>query len=82
MARRRRPKGEKPDEAQQLPMSFQEAQPDKLRVFPFELRPGDLVNAHGIEWQVASHPTLYRLGKMVEVRLQKPGDPSLTSAEH
>jgi hypothetical protein len=83
--RKRSTKGEKPEAQTAIP--FQETpapdpQPEELRVFPFELRPGDLVNVHGIEWQVASHPTVYRLGKMVEVRLQKPGDPNLTSAEH
>jgi hypothetical protein len=82
MARRKRSKEEKPDEAQQLPMSFQEAKATELRLFPHELRPGDLVNVHGVDWQASSHPAVYRMGKMVEVRLHKPGDPSLTSAEH
>jgi hypothetical protein len=68
MARRKRPKPE--------------AQPDELRVFPFELRAGDLVNADGREWQVVGHPSVYRQGKMVEVRLQKPGNESVTMAEH
>ena len=51
-------------------------------MFPFELRAGDLVNVDGQEWEVAGHPAGYRQGKMVEVRLQKPGDPSVKSGEH
>jgi hypothetical protein len=84
MARRKRTnKGEKPDEAQQLPMSYApEARPDELRVFPFELPPGDLVNVDGREWEVAGHPAVYRQGKMIEVRLHKPGDRSVVRAEH
>jgi hypothetical protein len=84
MARRKRSKGEKP-EAQQLAISFQgkkapEAQPDVLRVFPLELRPGDRVKDG--EWEVAALPTSYQKGKMVTVRLQKPGDSSVTDVEH
>jgi hypothetical protein len=63
-------------------MSFQEAKAAELRLFPHELRPGDLVNIDGREWQVAGHPAVYRQGTMIEVRLHKPGDPSVTSAEH
>jgi hypothetical protein len=40
------------------------------------------VNVDDREWQVASRPAGYRQGKLVEVRLQKPGDPSVTRAEH
>ena len=34
------------------------------------------------EWQVVAHPTGYRHGKMVVVRMQKPGDPSIKRDEH
>ena len=87
MARRKRSKGGETPEAQAA-IPFQDApapvaQPDEqLRVFPFELRPGDLVNVDSREWEVAGHPAGYRQGKMIEVRLQKPGDPSVTRAEH
>ena len=50
MARRKRSKEEKPEA--QTAIRFQEAsepeaQTEELRVFPFELRPGDLVNVDG-----------------------------------
>jgi hypothetical protein len=51
-------------------------------VFPHELRPGDrLTGADGSEWEVADHPAAYRQGKMHEIRLRKPGDPSATTTE-
>ena len=87
MARRKRPKGGETPEAQTA-IPFQdapapEAQPDEqLRVFPFELRAGDLVTVDEREWEVAGRPAGYRQGKLVEVRLQKPGDPSVARAAH
>jgi hypothetical protein len=85
MARRKRAKDEQPDAQQAIP--FQEAlapdaPPKALSVFPFELHRGDLVNVEGGEWEVAGRPAGYRQGKLVEVRLQKPGDPSVTRVEH
>jgi hypothetical protein len=85
MARRKRSMEEKPEAQTAIP--FQEAPapnapPEELRLFPFELRPGDLVNVGGRQWEVAGHPAVYRQGKMLEVRLRKPGDPSVTAVEH
>jgi hypothetical protein len=48
------------------------------RVFPPQLRPGDLVtDEHGHEWQVV-RVAAYQQGKMHEVRMHKPGDPATT----
>ena len=86
MARRKRSKEEKPEA--QTAIRFQEAsepeaQTEELRVFPFELRPGDRVTlADGREWEVAALPSGYQKGKMVTVRLRKLGDPSVTDVEH
>ena len=97
MARRKRPtKAEKPDAQTAIP--FQETQApepqpagstrgspssQELLVFPHELHPGDRVlDDEPHEWQVVAHPTGYRQGKMIVVRMQKPGDPSVTRDEH
>jgi hypothetical protein len=59
-----------------------EAQPE-LHVFTFGLRPGDRVTrADGDEWDVADPPETYQGGKMVRVRLRKPGDTSVTDVEY
>jgi hypothetical protein len=55
---------------------------DELRVFPHELRAGDRVTVAGTEWEVAATPTAYLKGKMLTVRLRKPGDPTVTNVEH
>ena len=63
MARRKRPtKGEKPDVQTAIPFHEAPAPSEELRVFPFELRPGDLVNGDGREWEVAGQPAGYRHG--------------------
>jgi hypothetical protein len=51
---------------------------DGLRVFPHELRAGDRVTVGGTEWEVAATPTGYLKGKMVIVKLRKPGHPTMT----
>jgi hypothetical protein len=33
-------------------------------------------------WEVADNPASYRMGKMLEVRLHRPGDPSVMTTEH
>jgi hypothetical protein len=78
MARRKRSK----PEDEQLGISFKEqvpeAQPEALRLLPFELRPGDCVtDGQGVEWEVIGNPTVYQQGKSHQVRVQKPGDPSI-----
>jgi hypothetical protein len=56
---------------------------DELRVFPFELRAGDPVtDPEGREWEVTGRPAAYRQGKMVAVRLQKPGEPNVIDEQH
>jgi hypothetical protein len=55
---------------------------DGLRVFPHELRTGDRVNVGGTEWEVAGTPSGYLKGKMVTVRLRKPGDAAVRDVEH
>ena len=55
---------------------------DGLRVFPHELRTGDRVSVGGTEWEVTATPSGYLKGKMVTVRLQKPGDSTVTNVEH
>jgi hypothetical protein len=86
MARRKRStRDEKPEAQTAIPFQdapAPEAPLEQLRVFPFELHLGDLVNVDGREWQVAGRPAGYRQGKLVQVRLRKPGDPSVTSAGH
>jgi hypothetical protein len=44
-----------------------------LRVFPHELRAGDRVTVAGTDWEVAGTPSAYLKGKMLTVRLRKPG---------
>jgi hypothetical protein len=57
--------------------------PDELRVFPFELRAGDRwIDPEGREWEVAGRPAAYRQGKMISVRLQKPGEPNVIDEQH
>jgi hypothetical protein len=58
------------------------ADADGLRVFPHELGIGDRVTVGGTEWEVAATPTGYLKGKMVTVRLRKPGEPTVTDVEH
>jgi hypothetical protein len=84
MARRKRTKGEKPDEAQQLPISYApEAHTDELHLYPFELRAGDLVtDERGNGREIVGHPSAYNQGKMHRVRMQKPGDPSVMNIEY
>jgi hypothetical protein len=56
---------------------------DGLRVFPHELRAGDRVRlADGREWAVAGPPETYQGGKMVRVRLRKPGDATVLDVEY
>jgi hypothetical protein len=52
--------------------------PEKsLRVFPFDLQPGDRhTDDEGKEWVVLDNPESYRAGKMVMVRFGHPNDPS------
>jgi hypothetical protein len=46
-------------------------------VFPHDVHPGDRhTDAEGREWEVLDHPAVFRQGKMVQVRLGLPGDPS------
>jgi hypothetical protein len=75
--RKRSKGGEKPEAQQAIPFQeaqSPEAQPEELRVFPFELRPGDRVTlADGCEWEVVALPSGYQKGKMATVRLRKPG---------
>jgi hypothetical protein len=54
---------------------------DGLRVFPHELRAGDRMTVGGTEWEVAATPSGYLKGKMVTVRLRKPGEPTVTNVE-
>jgi hypothetical protein len=83
MARRKEEK-EKP-EAQQLPIPLEgerkpEAQPEELHIFPQQLRAGDIVTDHqGTEWEVIGNPTVYQQGKSHQVRVQKPGNPTIKS---
>jgi hypothetical protein len=57
--------------------------PDELRVFPFELRAGDRVtDPEGREWELTGRPAAYRQGKMVSVRLQKPGEPNVIDVQY
>jgi hypothetical protein len=51
------------------------------RVLPYELRRADHVTVNGTEWEVAAAPAVYLQGKRLTVRLQKPGDPSVTDAQ-
>jgi hypothetical protein len=83
MARPKRSKGEKPA-GEQTAIPFQEARaPDEVRVFPFELRPGDRwTDPTGRDWEVTGRPSAYRQGKMIAVRLQKPGEPSVVEEQH
>jgi hypothetical protein len=53
-----------------------------LQLFPHELRPGDRLMIGDQAWEVADNPASYRMGKMLEVRLHKPGDPSAMTTEH
>jgi hypothetical protein len=56
--------------------------PGVLRVFPHELRPGDRVlDDEPHEWEVVALPAAYRKGKILAVRMQKPGDPSVMRDE-
>jgi hypothetical protein len=56
---------------------------DELHVFPHQLRPSDLaIDKEGNEWEVIGRPSVYDQGKMHRMRLQKPGDPSVTVTEH
>jgi hypothetical protein len=49
------------------------------RAFPSQLRPGDLATDElGNEWEVV-RVAAYQAGKMHEVKMQKPGNPSTTS---
>jgi hypothetical protein len=86
MVRRKRSKGEQPEAQTAIPFReapAPEAPSEELRVFPFELRPGDRVTlADGREWEVAALPSGYQKGKMVTVRLRRLGDPSVTDVEH
>jgi hypothetical protein len=53
-----------------------------LTVLPHQLRAGDRVlDEPGHDWEIIGHPSAYRQGKMVAVKMQKPGDPS-TRREH
>jgi hypothetical protein len=78
--RKRSTKGEA-----QTAIPFQEApapevQPDELRVFPFELRPGDIVtDGQDNEWEVIGHRSVYNQRKSHQVRVQKSGDPRTKS---
>jgi hypothetical protein len=57
--------------------------PYELRIFPFELHAGDrLTDREGGEWEVTGRPAAYRQGKMVSVRLQKPGEPSVIDVQY
>jgi hypothetical protein len=59
-----------------------EAQPE-LHVFTFGLRPGDrITRADAREWEVADPPETYQGGKMVRVRLRRPGDTTVTDVEY
>jgi hypothetical protein len=58
------------------------ADTDGLRVFPHELRAGDRVTVAGTAWEVAATPTGHLKGKMLTVRLRKPGEPTVTGVEH
>jgi hypothetical protein len=58
------------------------ADTDGLRVFPHELRAGDHVTVGGTEWEVVATPTGYLKGKMVIVKLRKPGDAAVRDVEH
>jgi hypothetical protein len=40
------------------------------------------VTVGGTEWEVAGTPTGYLKGKMVTVKLRKPGEPTVTNVEH
>jgi hypothetical protein len=54
-----------------------------MRVFPFELRAGDrVVDPEGRDWEVTGRPAAYRQGKMVAVRLQKLGEPSVIDVQY
>jgi hypothetical protein len=49
-------------------------------VFPHQLRPGDIVtDGQGTEWEVIGYPAAYNQGKMHQVRVQQPGNPSFKS---
>ena len=48
-------------------------------VFPHQLRPGDIVTDGQGEWEVIGFPSAYNQGKSHQVRVQKPGDPSIKS---
>jgi hypothetical protein len=51
---------------------------EPLRVFPSQLRPGDLVtDDQGAVWEVSRPASVYQAGKMHNVKMHKPGDPSI-----
>jgi hypothetical protein len=76
MAKSRR-KGGRP-----APQAGAAATGQTLELFPHELRPGDRLMIGDQAWEVADNPASYRMGKMLEVRLHRPGDPSAMTTEH
>jgi hypothetical protein len=49
-----------------------------LRVLPSQLRPGDLVaDDQGDLWEVSRPSSVYQAGKMHNVKMQKPRDPTM-----
>ena len=74
MAKRRAVSKPKPEQLQ-LPSESAGAEAPATRVFPHQLRPGDVYrDAAGREWTVAVPPSLYRGEKRVVVRFGVPGE--------
>jgi hypothetical protein len=61
-----------------MPSSPTPSDGEWLRVFPSQLRPGDLViDDQGEVWEVSRPASVYQAGKMHNVKMHKPGDPSI-----
>ena len=60
---------------QAKPPAGQRPDPGAASVLPMDLQVGDRFTDHGFEWEVLTRPAHMHGGKMLRVRIRRPGIP-------